>query len=195
MRLRLVFSAALLAVATMLTGLVGTSAHAAPAGPGSSGSMDFGSSGNDAFGRAGTFLWQNPAGRYIVVLGAKQGTYGQTPAILNRRLSKAAALGRTHPFNRIIVSGGETWWLPVSEAQFMNVGLIQRGIPPHQMVNEGKSRSTVQNAAFTVKMLKRMGADGAVIVTNGFHMKRAIGNFRSAAKAQRARLTFVPAYA
>ncbi|MFT4201087.1 YdcF family protein [Gordonia sp. (in: high G+C Gram-positive bacteria)] len=196
MRLRLMFSAALIAVATLVSGLLGaTAAQAAPAGPGSSGSMDFGSTGNDAFGPAGTFLWQNPAGRYIVVLGAKPGTFGQTPAILNQRLHRAAALGRTHPFNRIIVSGGETWWLPVSEAQFMNVGLLQRGIPPHQMVNEGRSRSTVQNAAFTVRMLKAMGADGAVIVTNGFHMKRAMANFRSAAKAQHARLRFVAAYA
>ncbi|QKT07107.1 YdcF family protein [Gordonia sp. X0973] len=200
MRLRLVVSTALLSAGIALTGAVAP-ADAAPIGPaphtaaGSSGSADFGSSGADIFGPAGTFLYQNPGGRYIVVLGAKMGTFGQTPDILNRRLSVAARLGRTHPFNRIIVSGGDTWWLPVSEAQFMNVGLIQRGIGPWQMVNEGKSTSTVQNAAFTVRMLKAMGADGAVIVTNGFHMPRAMKNFRDAARQQRARLRFVPAYA
>ena len=67
--------------------------------------------------------------------------------------------------------------------------------PLRQMVNEGKSTSTVQNAENTVRMLKRMGATGAVIVTNDFHMDRALKNFRDAAKAQGARLVFRPAYA
>lgn len=198
MRLRTLATAALISVAA-ITGSAGVSHVALTAGGsgslGSSGSMDFGSSADDVAGPVSGFLWQNPGGRYIVVLGAKVGTLGQNPEILDQRLSKAAALGRTHPFNRIIASGGGTWWLPVSEAQFMNVGLIQRGIPVWQMVNEGTSRSTVENANNTVRMLKSMGADGAVIVTNGFHMRRAIKNFRDAARAQKARIAFMPAYA
>jgi len=157
------------------------------------GSVDLGSS------ELGTpnsnFLWQSPGTRYIVVLGAKFGVLGQTPDVLKRRLDVAANLGKKHPFNRMIVSGGDTHWLPVTEAQFMNLGLIRRGIPMWQMVNEGASTSTVQNAQNTVRMLKHMGANGAIIVTNGFHMERAMKNFRDAAKAQNARLTFRPAYA
>lgn len=157
------------------------------------GSVDLGSS------ELGTpnsnFLWQSPGTRYVVVLGAKFGVLGQTPDVLKRRLDVAANLGKKHPFNRMIVSGGDTHWLPVTEAQFMNLGLIRRGIPPWQMVNEVASTSTVQNAQNTVAMLKRMGGTGALIVTNGFHMERAMKNFRDAAKAQNARLTFRPAYA
>ncbi|MCD2145536.1 YdcF family protein [Gordonia paraffinivorans] len=157
------------------------------------GSVDFGSS---EFGtRNSLFLWESPPTRYIVVLGAKFGVLGQTPEIMKRRLNHAAKLAKQHPFNRVIVSGGDTHWLPITEAQFMNVGLIRRGIPVWQMVNEGKSTSTVQNAENTVRMLKRMGATGAVIVTNDFHMDRALKNFRDAAKAQGARLVFRPAYA
>jgi uncharacterized SAM-binding protein YcdF (DUF218 family) len=63
------------------------------------------------------------------------------------------------------------------------------------MINEAQSTSTVQNATNTVRMLKAMGADGAVIVTNGFHMQRAIKNFRDAARTQQARIQFLPAYA
>ncbi|MGC4934367.1 YdcF family protein [Gordonia sp. DT30] len=141
------------------------------------------------------FLWQNPIGHFIVVLGAKMGTHGETPNILNERLDVAAQLARTHPANRVIVSGGNTWWLPVSEAQFMNVGLMKRGVPMWQMVNEGTSTSTVQNATNTVGMLKAMGATGAVIVTNGFHMPRALGDFRAAAKDDHANLEFRTAVA
>ena len=72
---------------------------------------------------------------------------------------------------------------------------IHRGVPMWQMVNESASTSTVQNAEFTVRMLKSLGATGAVVVTNNFHMPRAMKNFRDAAKAQRANLLFQPAYA
>ena len=129
MRLRTLVTAVLVAVAA-ITGSVGVS-HITLTGNGSlgsSGSLDFGSSADDVVGRSaassgrtGRALHRRP--------GAKVGTLGQTPEILDQRLSKAAALGRTHPFNRIIASGGGTWWLPVSEAQFMNVGLIQRRDP------------------------------------------------------------------
>ncbi|WP_254859675.1 MULTISPECIES: YdcF family protein [unclassified Gordonia (in: high G+C Gram-positive bacteria)] len=157
------------------------------------GSVDLGSS------ELGTpnsnFLWQSPGTRYIVVLGAKFGVLGQTPDVLKRRLDVAANLGKKHPFNRMIVSGGDTHWLPVTEAQFMNLGLIRRGIPPWQMVNEVASTSTVQNAQNTVAMLKRMGGTGALIVTNGFHMERAMKNFRDAARQQGARIEFRSAYA
>ncbi|RPA65618.1 YdcF family protein [Gordonia oryzae] len=40
------------------------------------------------------------------------------------------------------------------------------------------STDTVENATYTVAMLKAMGATGALIVTNAFHMPRAIGDFR-----------------
>ena len=141
------------------------------------------------------FLWQSPPTRYIVVLGAKMGTFAETPQILTQRMNAAATLAKQHPLNRVIVSGGDTWWLPVSEAQFMNIGLIKRGVPVWQMINENASTSTVQNAEFTVRMLKGLGATGALIVTNGFHMPRAMKNFRDAAAKQNARLVFQEAYA
>ncbi len=196
MRVRNLLSA--VAAATALSTTVGTATATAEPTPIAVGSSDFGSVdfGSSDFGTPNSmFLWQSPPTRYIVVLGAKMGTLGQTPDILNRRLDVAARLAKQHPFNRVIVSGGDTWWLPVSEAQFMNLGLIRRGIPVWQMVNEGRATSTVQNALYTVGMLRGMGASGALIVTNGFHMPRALKNFRDAARKQHVRLEFRPAYA
>lgn len=187
MRIRILVVLAALVAAL---GLVAAPARA------DNGSMDLGSAGSsDLLSPNSLFLWQNPGQRYIVVLGAKMGTFGQTPGILDQRMNAAARLALSHPFNRMIVSGGNTWWLPVSEAQFMNLGLLQRGVPVWQMVNEGRSLSTVQNATYTVGMLKAMGASGALIVTNGFHMPRALQDFRDAARKQGARLEFRPAYA
>ncbi|WHU47181.1 YdcF family protein [Gordonia sp. L191] len=142
-----------------------------------------------------TFLWQRPGDRYIVVLGARVGPRGQIPRILSDRLDVAAQLARTHPFNTVIVSGGDTWWLPISEAGFMNLELITRGVPPWQMINEKNSTSTAENAANTVAILNSRNADGALIVTNGFHMQRALGEFRTAAAQRGLTLEFRPAYA
>lgn len=188
MRLRVLVVAVALVLATAVGGTVSTAPARAD-----NGSLDLGSS--DLLSPNSLFLWQAPPSRYIVILGAKMGTFGQTPAILAQRLNVGAALARSHPFNRVIVSGGNTWWLPVSEAQFMNLGLMQRGVPIWQMVNEGRSQSTVQNASYTVGMLKAMGATGALIVTNGFHMPRAMADFRAAAKKANVNLTFKAAYA
>ncbi|MGV9825899.1 MULTISPECIES: YdcF family protein [unclassified Gordonia (in: high G+C Gram-positive bacteria)] len=194
MRLR---KLAITLAATVVT-TVGVTAGGVVAAPAEA-HADTGSSSSDLaydlFSPTSIFLWQSPPTRYIVVLGAKVGLLGQAPEILQQRMNLGARLARTHPFNRVIVSGGDTWWLPVSEAQFMNIGLLQRGVPVWQMVNESASLSTVQNAEFTVRMLKAMGASGAVIVTNGFHMSRALKNFRDASNRQHANLQFSPAYA
>ncbi|MFT4042788.1 MAG: YdcF family protein [Gordonia sp. (in: high G+C Gram-positive bacteria)] len=194
--LRLRTAATVMALATTLGAGAATTAPAhADINLGSVdlGSSDLGSS--DLFSANSLFLWQSPPTRYIVVLGAKIGALGQAPAILQQRMNVGARLARAHPFNRLIVSGGDTWWLPVSEAQFMNVGLLRRGVPVWQMVNEAKSVNTIQNAQNTVGLLKALGATGAVIVTNNFHMPRALKNFRDAAAKQRAKLQFRPAYA
>ena len=185
MRVRV--AALIIAILTTLSVSVAAPARA------DTGSLGAGSA--DLFSPSSIFLWQSPPTRYIVVLGAKMGTFGQTPAILAQRMNVAANLALSHPFNRMIVSGGNTWWLPVSEAQFMNVGLLRRGVPVWQMINEAASTSTVANATNTVAMLKHMGATGALIVTNGFHMGRALNDFRTAARKQHARLEFRPAYA
>ncbi|EGD53515.1 YdcF family protein [Gordonia neofelifaecis] len=143
----------------------------------------------------GKFLAANPPGRYIVVLGARMETLGNPPKILAQRLDRAASLARANPFNRIIVTGGNSWWLPVPEAMFMHAQLAQRGVTPLKVIEEPTAMSTVENAQRTVAMLKGLNASGAVIVTNDFHMKRALDNFRDEAKRQNTRLTFVPSYA
>lgn len=134
MRLRVMASIVAVVLAVTVGGLVSSPARA------DNGSSDWGSSGlgsSDLLSPTSLFLWQSPPTRYIVVLGAKMGTFGQTPTILNERLDTGAALARSHPFNRVIVSGGDTWWLPVSEAQFMHRHVsVERAKAIRRGVNE-----------------------------------------------------------
>ena len=140
-------------------------------------------------------LAADPIGHYIVVLGARMEPRGGPPPILQERLDLAAALAHTHPLNRVIVTGGNTWTLPISEATFMHLQLVERGVAPWLVIDEHTAMSTNENAIRVVAMLKGLRATGAVIVTNGFHMPRAMRAFRTQVAEQDAALSIEPAYA
>lgn len=71
---------------------------------------------------------------------------------------------------RIIVSGdGDTAVL----AQL----LTQAGVPPDDIEMENHSRNTMENAEFTVQLLKKSGVHRAIIVTSWFHSRRALNSF------------------
>lgn len=77
----------------------------------------------------------------------------------------------------------------------MHVELAKRGVPPWQVIDEHTAMSTNENAIKVVAMLKNLRASGAVIVTNGFHMPRAMQAFRTQVAEQNANLWVEPAYA
>lgn len=134
------------------------------------------------------YLAGNPGGRYIVVLGARLNADGTLPAILDARLDRAAAIARAQPASRVIVSGGATQALPYNEAQAMLAGLMLRAVDPNRIIMEEHSYSTVGNAANTTAILRHNRAQGAVLVSSGSHINRALGDFHRAAP----HLHFVP---
>jgi len=88
-------------------------------------------------------------------------------------------LAQAYPTSRIIVTGG----VPQNgrtEARAMGDWLRGAGIAPFRITEEGNSASTVQNAQFTDRIFRERGTTGAVVVTTGDHVKRAVLNFRQA---------------
>jgi len=146
--------------------------------------VDTGSSGtaNSAVAdtEAHSFLYADPANRYIVVLGARLDAAGTMPEVLNARLDKAAAIARVHPGTKVIVTGGPTQTLPYTEAQAMQVGLALRGVNPFDVITENAAMSTVGNAHNVADILAARGATGAVLVSSASHIPRALGDFESA---------------
>ncbi|MDG3013528.1 YdcF family protein [Speluncibacter jeojiensis] len=121
----------------------------------------------------------NPFGTHIVVLGAGLFPNGTIRPVLDSRLQAARALAVMFPTAPIIVSGG----VPQSgrtEAQAMFDWLTASGIPAQRIIREGTSRSTVENAANTNRILADRGATGAVVVTSPDHLRRALIDFRNA---------------
>jgi uncharacterized SAM-binding protein YcdF (DUF218 family) len=58
---------------------------------------------------------------------------------------------------------------------------------------EGRSRDTSENGQYTVNLLRQKGIERIVLVTHGFHMRRALGAFERAIARQGVAISLVPA--
>ena len=124
-------------------------------------------------------LTVNPFTTDIVILGAGLYPDGGIRPVLEERLRTGFRLAREYPTARIIVTGG----VPQNgrtEARAMGDWLRGAGIAPWRITEEGNSNSTVQNARFTDQIFRERGTTGAVVVSTGDHVQRAVLNVRQA---------------
>jgi uncharacterized SAM-binding protein YcdF (DUF218 family) len=61
--------------------------------------------------------------------------------------------------------------------------LVQLGSPADRILVEGDSQTTYENATFTKRLLEQRHIGEVVLVTEAFHMPRALGVFRNAGLA------------
>ena len=121
----------------------------------------------------------NPFTTDIVILGAGLFPDGGIRPVLEERLRTGLRLANAYPTARIIVTGG----VPQNgrtEARAMGDWLRGAGVASWRITEEGNSNSTVQNAQFTDRIFRERGTTGAVVVTTGDHVQRAVLNFRQA---------------
>lgn len=108
----------------------------------------------------------------IIVLGAQVRDDGPS-VVLKYRLDCAADYLRANPQTVCIVTGAKGSNEPVSEARGMADYLIAAGIDEGRIILEEKARNTAENIFYSRELLPSDGTVG--IVTNNFHMYRAIG--------------------
>lgn len=96
----------------------------------------------------------------IVVLG------GGVPS----RPDRAAELFKAGEALRILVSG-------TNDCDWSEQVLETNGVPAAAIERECESRSTFENAKFSIPLLRRMGAHRVIIVTSWFHSRRAQATF------------------
>jgi len=111
----------------------------------------------------------------VIVLGA--GIHGEkVSAKLANRLDKAVAYFSKNPEAVIIVCGGQGPQEDITEALAMERYLIDKGVPLNCILKEGESTSTYENFVFSKKILDEFFPQGfsGVVVTNGFHIYRAV---------------------
>ena len=125
---------------------------------------------------------------YIIVLGAQ--VYETGPSmVLRYRLDRAADYLQENKKTRCIVSGGQGYNEPFSEAEGMRDYLVAKGIGEERILLEASSSNTRENITYSMELLDP-ARDHIGIVTNNFHICRAM---KLAKKAGLAQVTAIPA--
>jgi len=117
----------------------------------------------------------------VIVLGA--GIHGeQVSRPLARRLDAAYAYWRRNPDVTIVVTGGLGNRAVITEAEAMARYLMALGVPEEHILLEMQSTSTYENLVFAKEILDEAFPDGfrAVLITNDFHIYRAVRTARQA---------------
>ena len=109
---------------------------------------------------------------YIIVLGAQVRQDGPS-VVLKYRLDAAVKYLNDNPNTVCIVSGGQGPNEPFTEAKGMADYLCQQGIVPERIILEAQSASTFENISFSKAFIDH-SENGVGIVTNNFHMYRAL---------------------
>lgn len=109
---------------------------------------------------------------YLIVLGAQVRGSHITKS-LKERLDTAVEYLKDNENTKVIVSGGQGPGEDLTEAEAMMKYLMENGIDQSRVIKEERSTNTKENIEFSKMLITDEGASVA-IVTNGFHMFRAV---------------------
>ncbi len=108
----------------------------------------------------------------IIVMGAAE-YRGRPSPVLRARLDHALELYRGHYAPLILTTGGAGGDPKFTEAEVGRSYLIDRGIPPEQVVVENQGETTAQSLAAAFEIMQRMGLRSCIVVSDGYHIFRA----------------------
>ncbi len=112
-----------------------------------------------------------------VVLGAAIRPDGSPSPAMLRRLAHGAALWRAGRVGHLILSGGLVRH-PPAEARVMQALALAAGVGEDCLILEERSRNTAENARFCAPLCQERGWRQLLLVTDGWHMRRALYCFR-----------------
>lgn len=110
----------------------------------------------------------------IVVLGARVWPSGRMSNALRYRCETALQAWKDGTAQNIIVTGGQGTDEPATEASVMRAYFIEKGVPEAQVIAEDTSTSTIQNLANAKEIMNQNGWETAAVVTNDYHVERAL---------------------
>lgn len=114
----------------------------------------------------------------IVVLGAGITAEGALNEASKRRVAAGVRLYKAGIAPKILFTGGSAEEGSPTAADEMAALAAAEGVPESAMLREGRAQSTLQNAYFSTPMLRAEGAERVILVTEGYHMARALWSFR-----------------
>jgi uncharacterized SAM-binding protein YcdF (DUF218 family) len=108
-----------------------------------------------------------------IVLGAAVWPGGEPSPTLRRRAARAVALWQAGEVGAIVGCGGEGAHGP-SEAEVICRLAFEAGVPAGALFREDRSTTTEENLRYALPVLEGMGARQVVIVSEGYHLPRAL---------------------
>lgn len=108
----------------------------------------------------------------IIILGAAVWADGPSPSLM-ARVQYASQLYKEGYAPYIILSGGQGKFGP-TEAEMMKQLLLQDGIKTEVLILEEQSTNTYENITYSYKLMQAHQLKSALIVTDTFHLKRAM---------------------
>jgi uncharacterized SAM-binding protein YcdF (DUF218 family) len=109
---------------------------------------------------------------YLIVLGAR--VKGTVPSLaFASRINAAAEYLKNNKDSFVIASGGKGPGEDISEAESIRRELVNQGINETRIILEDQSTDTYENINFSKKLIPE-GAKLGLVVTNNFHLYRAV---------------------
>ena len=121
---------------------------------------------------------QNQTFDVIVVLGAAVGAGGGASAALRRRVAEGVRRFEAGAAPMLLLSGGKGDGGP-AEARVMGDLARAAGLAQARLVLETDSRSTLENARHSARIMAARGWTRALVVTDTVHLPRALLAFRA----------------
>ncbi len=109
----------------------------------------------------------------IIVLGAAQMPDGTPGPVIERRVVAASKLWHDKKAPCILLSGGSTV-SKTPEAHVMANVAKKAGVANDAITMEVGSTRTLENAVFSIEIMRNRGWKRALVVTDDFHMARTI---------------------
>ncbi len=118
------------------------------------------------------FAWAYPE-KFLCVDSGK-GVTAEVIVVLgggvHERPVRAAELFKQHAAPRILLTGA-------GDDEINRTILLRAGVPASAIQVEGKSKTTAENAEFTVKLLREQKVQRVILVTSWYHARRAERTF------------------
>jgi uncharacterized SAM-binding protein YcdF (DUF218 family) len=107
----------------------------------------------------------------ILVLGAAEYS-GRPSPVLKARLDHALELFQRQLAPRILTTGGAGGDPVYTEGGVGRAYLMSHGVPSEAIIVETEGESTLESTALAGEIMRRMGLQSAIVVSDGYHIYR-----------------------
>lgn len=121
----------------------------------------------------------HPADAIVVLgFGPPVDESGKPVDELRWRVEKGVALYQAGLAPIVVMTGGKTYQ-DFYEATVMKELAVSLGVPAGAVLEEREAMNTIDNARFTARLLKARGAKRIILVSNPYHLSRAVRLYRA----------------